>query len=101
VSRGRLEPAGLEVEQGDDEDGEEEGAVDAGSVEEVGCGNKEDEVDGRSVLAVGDAQRCISIIVWPAAVKSMPGGVATYRKKRMGIQLRRQNMAAAMSRVSR
>lgn len=49
----RLKPAVAEVEQADDEDGEEQGAVDAWPVQEVGCGDEEDEVDGGGVGAAG------------------------------------------------
>lgn len=42
----------MEVEEGDNEDGEEEGAVDTRSVEEVGGGDEEDEVDGRGVCPI-------------------------------------------------
>jgi hypothetical protein len=42
----------MEVEEGDDEDGEEERAVDAWSVEEVGGRDEQDEVDRRSVCSV-------------------------------------------------
>lgn len=48
----QLEPTYVEVEEGDDEDAEEEGAIDAGAVEEVGRGDEEDEVDGGGVLPV-------------------------------------------------
>lgn len=42
----------MEVEEGDNEDSEEEGAVDTRSVEEIGGGYEEDEVDRRSVCSV-------------------------------------------------
>lgn len=42
----------MEVEEGDNEDGEEEGAVDTRPVEEVGGGYEEDKVDGRGVCSV-------------------------------------------------
>lgn len=48
----RLEPAGVEVEEGDYKDGQQEAAVDAGPVEEVGGGDEENKVDGGSVGAV-------------------------------------------------
>jgi len=46
-----LEPAGVEVEERDDEDGEQQGAVDARPVEDVGSGNEENEVDRRGVCS--------------------------------------------------
>jgi hypothetical protein len=42
----------VEVEEGDDQDGKEERAVDARPVEEVGCRDEENEVDWGGVFAV-------------------------------------------------
>lgn len=42
----------MEIEEGDYEDGEKEGAVDTRSVEEVGGGYEEDKVDWRGVCSV-------------------------------------------------
>lgn len=39
----------MEVEESDDENEEQERAIYARSVEEVSCGNEEDEVDGRGI----------------------------------------------------
>jgi hypothetical protein len=47
-----LEPVGVEVEEGDYEDSEQKGAVDTRSVEDVGGGDEEDEIDRRRVGAV-------------------------------------------------
>jgi hypothetical protein len=41
----RFEPVGVEVEEGNYEDGEQKGAVDTRSVEDVGGGDEEDEID--------------------------------------------------------
>jgi hypothetical protein len=40
-----FEPVGVEVEEGDYEDGKQKRAVDTGSVEDVGGGDEEDEID--------------------------------------------------------
>lgn len=42
----------MEVEKGDNEDGEEERTIDARSVKEVGGRYKQDEVDRRSVRPI-------------------------------------------------
>lgn len=48
----RLEPAGVEIEEGDDQNGEEQAAVDAGPVQEISGGDEEDEIDRRGVGAM-------------------------------------------------
>jgi hypothetical protein len=53
----RLEPVGAEVEEREDEDGEQQRAVDAGPVQEVGGGDEEEEVDGGSIGAAGEVSR--------------------------------------------
>lgn len=51
VAAVRLEPACVEVEERDDEDGEEEAAIHAWPVQEVGGRDEEDEIDGRGICA--------------------------------------------------
>lgn len=41
----------MEIKEGDDKDGEKQGAVDAGSVEEVGSGDEEYQVDWGCICA--------------------------------------------------
>jgi hypothetical protein len=85
-----LEPAGVEVEERDDEDGEQQRAVDARPVEYVGSGDEEDEVDGGGVCS---ATRAVSFSYADFLFRG------TYRKKRMGIQLLRQNIFRTKART--
>ena len=79
----------MEVEEGENEDGEEERAVDAGTVQDVGGGDEEDEVDGGGV---GSGNRVSAWFVGGMVVVWMRLARGTYKKNNIGIQLRKQNM---------
>jgi hypothetical protein len=48
-------PRGVKIKEADDENGEEQGAVDARAIEDVGCRYEEEQVDRGSIGAVRQA----------------------------------------------
>ena len=50
---GNFKPVSAKVKERDDEDEEEERAVDAWALEDVGCGEEEEEVEGWCGASVG------------------------------------------------
>ena len=77
-----IKPVALEVEEDEDEDGKEKGAIYAWPLEEVGCREEEEEVKWRGIRSG----------LWSALSSKRNSFARTYRKNKGRSQIRRQNM---------